>query len=126
MGVPRKVTMTYAEFDRFWNEVLGDSWCLEDDDLPDTFWEGDDPHRTGTITSGFIYWQADGKPEPTDWYTQRQIDQGLSFFSLVHRWRQQQTVTTAVAEIPKDRTADWLAFVASIGGKAITPTSPEI
>ena len=35
MGVPRNVTTTYAEFDRFWNEVLGDAWCLEDDDLPD-------------------------------------------------------------------------------------------
>lgn len=117
----RKVTMTYAEFDQFWDEVLGEHWYLDEDDAGSPFWEGEDPSRVGTFTCATIAWGGDGKPSPTEWLTQRELDEWPDFFALVDRWRSKRKVASVAAEIPVDKVAEFRAFVASVGGTTLAP-----
>jgi hypothetical protein len=124
MSTPKTVTMTRTEFDQFWDEVLGDIWCMEDDGVPDEVWESKDPGILMTFVDDglFLYLQGTCDPKPTAWYTDRDLREGLNFFALVDRWRAKRQVVSLVAEIPPSVMPEVLALIERVGGTVITPT----
>ncbi|MDG4792060.1 hypothetical protein O7626_40300 [Micromonospora sp. WMMD1102] len=117
-----KVTITRDEFNRFWDEVLGNDWCIEETDIPDQWWDGDDSEPI-TIEYLTLEWQVMGprEPSPTTWITARDLRDGSpNFFTLLKRWRGEQTTVTVVVEVPREREADLLAAVKELGGRVVS------
>lgn len=108
------------EFDRFWADVLGDDWYVEDDDA------GYEDGELVDLLAFQIEWQGSGEPSANDYIKEREIEvRGRTVFlnvsptALFRRWRKAQATTTIVAvfEVPKDEAAALLEQIKALGGK---------
>ena len=110
--------VSHEEFDRFWDEVLGADWYLE---------EGDDDTGSALveISDMAIAWQGRGKPEPNGILNARDLADGarsvLSAVAIFKRWKKQQTTTTIVAsfDVPNDQVAALLDQIKALKGKVL-------
>lgn len=113
------VTITYEEFDRFWGEVLGDDWYIDECDAPESWIEGTDSGASAAISALELGWQG-GEPKPTEWITRRDLARGPNFFTLLKRWRAKQKVTYLTVQVPTQRREEFLKMVAEFGGRLTT------
>lgn len=111
--------MTRAEFDRFWDDVLGDNWYIDESNLDDAL-DVDDPAYVLDIEYLSLGWQGSGLASATEWISRRDLDNGVRFETLVRRWRAKQTMKVAAVEVPADRLADLAAAVRALGGTVLT------
>jgi hypothetical protein len=113
--------ITQDEFNRFWDEVLGNDWYDDgetDLDAPDDALvdlEVIDPR-----------WQGSASPEPKGLIKARDIDMERGFLAvtvtaLFKRWRKAQTNTTVIAsfDVPNDQVDAMLAQIKALKGKVI-------
>ena len=116
----RFVKVPLEEFDRFWDDVLGDDWYIEDYDL------GYEDGEFADISAFEIQWQGSGEPSANDYIKEREIDVrgrtvllSVSPTALFRRWRKAQVTTTIVAvfEAPKDEAAALVEQIKALGGK---------
>jgi hypothetical protein len=118
--VPLKTTP--GEFERFFNDVLGDDWAIDE-------WETDQPgneitHLSQgdpfTIKSISVCWNTVGRtPTPTRWISASQISNGLSVERLLREWRRRKQIVTLSFDVPADQVAAVVAAVVAAGGTRI-------
>lgn len=109
------VTITKGEFERFYDEVLGRDWYIED-------WNGDDEDYenagdTEVLVIGHLalVWQGEGKPEPTDWITRRQLDRMDDGLALLRTWLARQHTRMISFDVPADKLEELVAFALGLG-----------
>lgn len=122
------VHTTKGEFDRFWDDVLGDDWYIHEWDVDDTHWGSDVPDALPlTISLLDIDWQGRGDPKPTSWITavdiadgDRGVPGGLGLV-LLQRWLAVNARDSVryVVTVPSDRVAAFVEWVDANGAHTV-------
>lgn len=105
------------EFDRFWDEVLGDDWYNDGDG------DGETPDGLVSLDEIVPRWQGSGRPEPKALIKERDIDRlgflAVSTAALFKRWRKAQTTTVVMAtfEVPHEGKAALLEQIKALKGR---------
>ena len=112
------ITTTRGEFDRFWDETLGDDWYIDDWDVPEDEWHIPDMPADTAFTFTFLGlgWQGTKDPTPTPWITARDLAGEIDVVSLFRRWRAASDPTVAHfhVKVPAEHVAAFQAFTKSI------------
>lgn len=112
-----KVVITKKEFDKFWDEVLGNDWYIEEWNVGDDEYEHAKPNDTLTITEMTLGWQNWNRdPEPNGYMTAARLKSG-SHLAALRAWINQQEMRHVSAYIPSERVAEFNDFVRQLGGQ---------
>ncbi|GGL16198.1 hypothetical protein GCM10012284_58530 [Mangrovihabitans endophyticus] len=114
------LTLTKADFEAFWEEVLTDDWAIDDwstdrGDAIDDLAPGD----VFTIKTISLFWQGNTVPEPTPWISARQLDNGPDFIQMFRAWAKARSQVTMSFTVPADRIGEIAAAVTALGGKQV-------
>ena len=119
---PEPVTLTKSEFDKFWDDALGKDWYIYEWDVDDEDFDRAAPHTPFTVGYLSLGWQGGDKdPEPTAYLTNSDLQTYVEGMNVLHRWKNAQTATTVVADVPLDKLEEVLAAITAAGGTVIAP-----
>jgi hypothetical protein len=111
---------TKSEFDRFWEEVLGSDWCLEDPEF-------DDQDPSFVLDDSCIAYQGFGqRPEtPPPFVKAKELESvghlGVGVATLFKRWHAAQTSTSFTVEftVPKEEADALRERLMEMGGRVL-------
>lgn len=110
------------EFNKFWDEVLGSDWYVEEGEYDE---DGPVTH-VGDVTVG---WQGKGDPKPGPFFSEEEFDKGgvfcrleVSLLTLFKRWKKGQTTATVVVkfEVPHEELETLLSRLKDMKGEILT------
>ena len=115
MGRPTKITK--QEFDRFWEEALGDAWYIEEWDVDDDEYDSAGPDDVLTIGSFSVAWQGSGDPVPSSYMTPARM-KSWDHLPVIDAWMSKQAMRRVSAWIPTEFVPEFEAFIKRVGGNA--------
>lgn len=117
------IAITKAEFDAFYDQVLGDDWYIEEWNVDFDVYEHAQPDTVLRIDLFWLAWLGSaGHPTPTTWITSEDLDRHLDIRWLadaLDRWRRGQKTSTVAVEIPTSHLPEFRQLVAAAGGQII-------
>lgn len=111
-----KVTLSKGEFDKFWDEVLGRNWCIEDWDVDGDLYENAQDDTILTISTLSLAWELRNEPEPNEYMTPARL-RSLDHLPVLRAWLKHQAMRQVSAWIPADSVPEFEAFLKRVGGQ---------
>lgn len=113
------ISITKGCFDRFWDEAIGENWCIDEWDVNDERFLSAGAHEAFRIGTCFLQWQGEGDPKPSEWITQADIDGGVDGLRILKRWQQGQASTVVAFELPNEALGDVVAYAKERGARVL-------